>query len=203
MPWSGGMAGDGRSSCSKDPRRDGQPPSSAAFLGGRDWEKGSLETAAPWNTGRVSRPISWGHYLFIHNMLVQTYILWKFIGILPVPLLGKRQAERRALSLGGRTVGRASDLRKRALDLMGKEEDRGSPVLIPSIWSICDCHEHSHSSASAAVGQVLWGRWWKLPPQREFSKMPLTCLLPSLFLFFLSYFLSLFVFLFLFFDEQQ
>ncbi len=54
----------------------------------------------------------------------------KFIDILPVFLLGKRQTERRALSLGGRTAGRASDLRKRALDLMGKEEDRGSPFLI-------------------------------------------------------------------------
>ncbi len=51
----------------------------------------------------------------------------KFIDIF---LLGKRQTERRALSLGGRTVRRASDLRKRALDLMGKEEDRGSPFLI-------------------------------------------------------------------------
>ncbi len=54
----------------------------------------------------------------------------KFIDILPVFLLAKRQTEHRALSLGGRTAGRASDLRKRALDLMGKEEDRGSPFLI-------------------------------------------------------------------------
>ncbi len=44
---------------------------------------------------------------------------------------------------------RASDLRERVLDLMGKEEDRGSPVFISSIWSICDSHEHSHRSASA------------------------------------------------------
>ncbi len=62
VPWSGGPAGDGRSSCSRDPRRGGEPPSSATFLGGRDWEKRSLETAAPWNTGRVSRLISWGHW---------------------------------------------------------------------------------------------------------------------------------------------
>ncbi len=61
MPWSRGPAGDGRSSFSRDPQRGGEPPSSATFLGGRDWEKRSLETAAPWNTGRVSRPISWGH----------------------------------------------------------------------------------------------------------------------------------------------
>ncbi len=54
----------------------------------------------------------------------------KFIDILPVFLLGKRQTERRALSLGGRTTGRASDLRKQVLDLLGKEEDRGSPFLI-------------------------------------------------------------------------
>ncbi len=54
----------------------------------------------------------------------------KFIDILPVFLLGKRQTERRAFSLGGRTAGRASDLRKRALDLMGKKEDRGLSFLI-------------------------------------------------------------------------
>ncbi len=54
----------------------------------------------------------------------------KFIDILPVFLLGKRQTKRQALFLGGRTAGRASDLRKWALDLMGKEEDRGSPFLI-------------------------------------------------------------------------
>ncbi len=36
VPWSGGPAGDGRSSCSRDPRRGGEPPSSATFLGGRD-----------------------------------------------------------------------------------------------------------------------------------------------------------------------
>ncbi len=49
---------------------------------------------------------------------------------------------------------------------MGKE-DRGSPVLIPSIWSIC---EHSHCSASAAAWQVLRGRWWKFPsfPKKVF-----------------------------------
>ncbi len=48
VPWNGGPAGDGRSSCSRDPRRGGELPSSATFLGGRDWEKRSLETAAPW-----------------------------------------------------------------------------------------------------------------------------------------------------------
>ncbi len=61
VPWSGKLAGDGQASRSRDPQRGGKPPSSATFLGGRDWEKRSLETAAPWNTGRVSRPISWGH----------------------------------------------------------------------------------------------------------------------------------------------
>ncbi len=55
-------AGDSRSSCSRDPQRGGEPPSSDTFLGGRDREKRSLETAAPWNTGRVGRPISWGHW---------------------------------------------------------------------------------------------------------------------------------------------
>ncbi len=72
---------------------------------------------------------------------------WKFIDILPVFLRAKRQKERRALSLGGRTAGRASDLRKRALDLMGKKEDRGSPFLIFT----------SNPSASTATA----------PPQRQ------------------------------------
>ncbi len=62
MPWSGGPAGDSRSSFSRDPWRGGETPSSATFLGGRDWEKCSLETVAPWNTGRVNKPISWGHW---------------------------------------------------------------------------------------------------------------------------------------------
>ncbi len=97
-------------------------------------------------------------FIFIHNKLVQTYILWKLIDIFPVPLLGKGQAERRALFPGGRTARRASDLRERALDLIGKEEDRGSPVFIPNIRSICDSYEHSHyRSASAEAGQVLRG----------------------------------------------
>ncbi len=74
----------------------------------------------------------------------------KFIDILPVFLLEKRQTEHRALSLGGRTAGRASDLRKRALDLMGKEEDRGSPFLIFP----------SNPSASTAPA----------PPQRQRGK---------------------------------
>ncbi len=58
VPWSGGPAGEGRTSWSRDPRRGGEPLSSATFPGERDWEKSSLETAAPWNIGRVGRPIS-------------------------------------------------------------------------------------------------------------------------------------------------
>ncbi len=66
-------------------------------------------------------------------MLVQT-LLQKLIDVLPVHLLLLgRQSERRALSPGERTAGRASDPREWALDFMGKEEDRGSPVFIPSI----------------------------------------------------------------------
>ncbi len=68
-------------------------------------------------------------FLLIHNTLVQTYVskIHRHPPCLPPR---KKTTERRALSLGGRTAGRASDLRKRALDLMGKEEDRGSPFLI-------------------------------------------------------------------------
>ncbi len=36
-----------RTSCSGDPRRGGEPLSSATFTGWRNWEKRSLETAAP------------------------------------------------------------------------------------------------------------------------------------------------------------
>ncbi len=63
--------------------------------------------------------------------------------------------------------GRASDLRELALDLKGKEEDRGSPVFIPSIWSICDSHEHSHLSTLAEVGQVPWGTLVKTPSSKR------------------------------------
>ncbi len=46
---------------------------------------------------------------------------------------------------------------ERALDLVGKEEDRGSPVSIPSTWSICDSHECSRLSASAKAGPAPRG----------------------------------------------
>ncbi len=50
----------------------------------------------------------------------------------PCPPPQKRQAERRALSLGGRNAGRASELRKRALDLMGKQGAARTLVKTPS-----------------------------------------------------------------------
>ncbi len=55
-------------------------------------------------------------------------------------------------------------------DLMGKEEDRGSPVLIfpsnPSASTV-------HCSASAAAWQVLRGRRWKTPSsKRVFASQP-------------------------------
>ncbi len=88
-------------------------------------------------------------FVFTHSQhaCANEIMFRKFIDILPVFLLGKRQTERRALSLGGRTAGRASDLRKRALDLMGEKEDRGSPFLIFP----------SNPSASTATA----------PPQRQ------------------------------------
>ncbi len=46
---------------------------------------------------------------------------------------------------GEKNMGRASDPRERALDLVGKEEDRGSPVSIPPTWSICDSHKRSRA----------------------------------------------------------
>ncbi len=56
-------------------------------------------------------------------MLVQILSI-KLIDVLPVHLGGGRQAERQSLSQRGRTA-------ERALDLMGKEEDRGSPSSFP------------------------------------------------------------------------
>ncbi len=47
---------------------------------------------------------------------------------------------------GEGTAGRASEPRERALDLMGKEEDKDSPVFVPT-WSICDSNERSQRSA--------------------------------------------------------
>ncbi len=146
---------------------------------------------------------------------------WKFIDILPVFLLGKRQTERRALSLGGRTAGRASDLRKRALDLMGKEEDRGSPFLIfPSNasvstatdlpqWQRGRCCEDAgelprlpreptpHASLPVKPSQKLCVScsWYSVGREEHTvcnviyfrPYLPLICLLPSLFLPFLSF----------------
>ncbi len=54
------------------------------------------------------------------------------------------------------TVGRASDPRECALYLLGY-------VFIPSIWSICDTHKHSHCSASAEEGPALRGTLVKAP----------------------------------------
>ncbi len=64
VSWNGTPAGESRTSCSRDPWRGGEPLSSATFPGRRNWDVCSLEIAAPWNTirGRVSRPISWGHW---------------------------------------------------------------------------------------------------------------------------------------------
>ncbi len=181
------------------------PEGVATFLGGRDWEKRSLGTAAPWNTGRVSRLISWGHWgetgtvwcgvhrsspegpalkspgplasghssrrifsfwkwwsadlslarerhsdsdsfgeyenLTFHsqiklprqhtshseNKTIQIFLERNCCRLAHSQSRGKRQVERQALSLVGRTAGRASDLRKQVLDLMGKEEDRARP----------------------------------------------------------------------------
>ncbi len=54
------------------------------------------------------------------------------------------------------------------LDLKGKE-DRVSPVFIPSIWSICDSHEHSHCSTSEEAGPAPWGTLVKTPSSKRVS----------------------------------
>ncbi len=71
---------------------------------------------------------------------------------------------------GEETAGRASEPRERALDLMGKGEDRGSPVFIPSTWSICDSHERSYRSASAKAGPAPRGTQVKAPSSKKASE---------------------------------
>ncbi len=61
---SGTPAGDGWTSCSRNPRKGGEHLSSATSPGWKNWDMYSLEIAAPWNAvcGRVGRPNSWGHW---------------------------------------------------------------------------------------------------------------------------------------------
>ncbi len=106
-------------------------------------------------------------------MLVQTLSLRKLIDVLPVPLLGRRQAERRALSLGG-----------------GREPWGGLPIPESGRWiwwqrkkigahlSSFPSSDPSTIPTSTATAPPRWKRgrhceerWWKLPPQREFSRM--------------------------------
>ncbi len=149
------------------------------------------------------------------------YVLWKFIDILPVPLLGKRQAERRALSLGGRNAGRASELRKRALDLMGKQGAARTLVKTPSSKRVSPPgakHTQWKPLIMRAVGprepflhaslpvrslhKLCVSRSWYNVSREKHTicnviyfrpYLPLICLLPSLFLFsfFLISYLSL------------
>ncbi len=107
-------------------------------------------------------------------MLVQTLSLRKLIDVLPVPLLGRRQAERRALSLGGG----------------GREPWGGLPIPESGRWIWWErkkigAHPSSFPSSdpsaiptSTATAPPRWKRgrhceerWSKLPPQREFSRM--------------------------------
>ncbi len=64
--------------------------------------------------------------------------------------------------------------RSQALDLMGTEEDRGSPVFIPSICSICDSHEHSHRSTLAKAGSAPRETLVKTQSSKSFPGMKCT-----------------------------
>ncbi len=100
----------------------------------------------------------------IHNMLVQTLQFTKLIDVLHVHLLGGRQAERQALSLGVINCGVGFRIQRRFVTAYagseGKEEDRGSPVFIPSTWYICDSYERSGAGTVRNAGEssrrALW-----------------------------------------------
>ncbi len=98
--------------------------------------------------------------IFVHNMLEQTISFTKAHRVLHVHLLRGRQAERRAFSPEGRNSWAGFQSQRAALDLMRKEVYRGSPIFIPSIWCICDSHEHS---ALAKAGAAPWEMLVKAP----------------------------------------
>ncbi len=68
---------------------------------------------------------------------------------------------------GEETAERASDPRELALDLVGEEEERDSPVSIPSTRSICDPHECSRRSALAEAGPAPRGMLVKAPSSKR------------------------------------
>ncbi len=78
----------------------------------------------------------------------QCLLITKLINVLHVHLLGGRQAERRALSPGGKEPqGGLPNPESGRWIWWEKKEDRDSPVFVPSTWSICDSHERSQRSA--------------------------------------------------------
>ncbi len=69
-------------------------------------------------------------YAYANNMLVQ--LLYESSSTPPCPSPRRKTGGASPSLRGEETTGRASDPRERALDLMGKEEDRDSPVFIPA-----------------------------------------------------------------------
>ncbi len=104
-------------------------------------------------------------------MLVQTLSFAKAHWCPPHPSPLRKTGGTSSPFSGGKNRGVGFWSQRAALDLMGKEEDRGSPIFIPSIWSICDSHEHSHRSALAEAGPAPRGKLVKtLSSKRDFRE---------------------------------
>ncbi len=89
---------------------------------------GELSVGAP-----LPRHVFLYFVLYSFTICLQTLSFAKAHGHPPRP--PSSEEDRRIVEpflQGGRTAVRASDPREQALDLMGKEEDRGSPVSFPS-----------------------------------------------------------------------
>ncbi len=129
-----------------DPRDLNRRGASAA-VGPRDHRRGHT----PWSVPGGSTMHCSGEHTFIcfysFTTRLQTYVMKIHRHSPCLPPRKKTDGASSPFSGGGRTAGRVSDLKKRALDLMGKEEDRGSPFLISP----------SNPSASTATA----------PPQRQ------------------------------------
>ncbi len=91
-------------------------------------------------------------FILIHNMLLQTLRFVKAHQHPPSHPPRKKTGGASSPFSGGKNHGAGFRFQRAGTGSDGKGRRWGSPVFIPSIWSICDSHEHR-----------------KLPPQREFS----------------------------------
>ncbi len=94
-------------------------------------------------------------------MLVQTLRFAKAYRHPPRPPPRKKTGGASSPFSEGRTAGRASNLRDRALDLMGQKEDRGSPSSFPP-------SDPSAIPTNTATTPP-WRKWGRYCEEREFS----------------------------------